>query len=88
MYTVQGVSVAPRSHGRAADFAGGAVPTPLFLLQNGLCNSSGQVGRNLSLHPSGGFAALFDEEIQGHKYIPQGYGIDEFLPDKRKFYLY
>jgi choline dehydrogenase-like flavoprotein len=64
---------------RAVVLAGGAIPTPLLLLKQGICNASGQVGRNLSAHPSGGFSALFDEEIRGHAHIPQGYGCDEFL---------
>jgi choline dehydrogenase-like flavoprotein len=64
---------------RAVVLAGGTIPTPLFLLEQGLANRSGQVGRNLSLHPSGGFLALFDEKIEPHKYIPQGYSCDHFL---------
>ncbi|MGA7123607.1 MAG: GMC family oxidoreductase [Polyangiaceae bacterium] len=63
----------------AVVLAGGAVPTPLFLMKQGICNTSGQVGRNLSTHPSGGFSALFEEQIRGHAHIPQGYGCDEFL---------
>lgn len=59
-------------------FAGGAVPTPMFLLKQGICNSSGEVGKNLTLHPSGGVAALMDNEIHGSGYVPQGYGMDEF----------
>ncbi|MHB8419033.1 MAG: GMC family oxidoreductase N-terminal domain-containing protein, partial [Myxococcales bacterium] len=59
--------------------AGGAVPTPLFLLGQGLANRSGQVGRNLSLHPSGGFHALMNEEIRGASHMPQGYVSEEFL---------
>lgn len=70
-----------RVRGRAVVFAGGALPTPLFLLKNGLCNSSGQVGRNLTLHPSGGLSALFDEDIRGFDYIPQGYGSAHHLND-------
>lgn len=66
---------------RAVVFAGGAIPTPVFLLRSGLCNSSGQVGRNLTLHPSGGLSAIFDEEIAGKRAIPQGYGCDEFVKD-------
>ena len=65
----------------AVVLAGGAIPTPLFLLNQGICNTSGQVGRNLSTHPSCGFSALFDEEIRGHAHIPQGYACDEFLRD-------
>jgi choline dehydrogenase-like flavoprotein len=70
-----------RVRARAVVLAGGAIPTPLFLLKQGICNASGQVGRNLSTHPSGGFSAIFDEEIRGHAHIPQGYACDEFLRD-------
>ena len=60
-------------------FSGGAIPTPVFLQNQGICNSSGQVGRNLSVHPSTGFLALMDEKIEGHKHIPQGYYVEEFI---------
>ncbi len=63
----------------AVILAGGAIPTPLLLLKQGIGNASGQVGRNLSTHPSGGFSAIFDREIRGHAHIPQGYACDEFL---------
>jgi choline dehydrogenase-like flavoprotein len=53
----------------------------MLLLEQGLSNGSGQVGRNLSVHPSCGFSALFKDEIQGHRHIPQGYGCDQFLRD-------
>jgi choline dehydrogenase-like flavoprotein len=66
---------------RAVILAGGAVPTPLLLLEQGLANRSGQVGRNLSVHPSGGFAALFDHAIDGHRHVPQGYACDQFVRD-------
>src|SRR5207302_1224825 len=51
-----------RVRGRVVVYSGGAVPTPLFLLQQGLCNRSGEVGKNLTIHPSTGISALFDEE--------------------------
>src|SRR5690606_15783194 len=60
-------------------FSGGAIPTPVFLQNQGIRNSSGQVGRNLSVHPSTGFLALMDEKIEGHKHIPQGYYVEEFI---------
>jgi choline dehydrogenase-like flavoprotein len=66
---------------RAVVLAGGALPTPLLLLKQGLANRSGQVGRNLSLHPSCGFAAVVDDDVHPYAHIPQGYGCDEFLRD-------
>ncbi len=68
-----------RVRARRVVLAGGAIPTPLFLLRQGICNSSDQVGRNLAVQPSGGFAALFDEDVDAHRHIPQGYQCDEFL---------
>jgi choline dehydrogenase-like flavoprotein len=61
--------------------AGGAIPTPVLLLQQGICNGSRQVGRNLSVHPSGAMLARFDEDIRGPRHIPQGHQVDEFLPE-------
>ncbi len=63
---------------RAVVLAGGSVPTPMFLLNQGICNRSDQVGRNLSLHPACSISALFDEEICGHQSIPQSYFSDQF----------
>jgi choline dehydrogenase-like flavoprotein len=68
-----------RVRGRAVVLAGGSIPTPLLLLDQGIANGSGEVGRNLTIQPSSGFSALFDEEIRGRKHIPQGYACDEFL---------
>ena len=44
-------------------------------------NGSGQVGRNLSLHPSTGYAAVAEETIRGPSHVPQGYGSLQFLRD-------
>ena len=71
-----------RVRGRAVVLAGGAIPTPLFLQAQGLCNGSGQLGRNLSLHPSAGFSAEFEQDLEGAGHVPQGYGCDEFLDDR------
>jgi choline dehydrogenase-like flavoprotein len=70
-----------RVRARAVVLSGGALPTPLLLLQQGLANRSDQVGRNLALHPSTGLSAIFEEPIEGHKYVPQGYACDHFLRD-------
>ncbi|HTS83188.1 MAG TPA: GMC family oxidoreductase [Myxococcaceae bacterium] len=68
-----------RVRARAVILAGGTIPTPLLLLRQGLANASGQVGRNLTLHPSCLVAGLFDEEIRPFDHIPQGYGSEQFL---------
>jgi len=68
-----------RVRARAVILAGGTIPTPLFLMAQDLANASGQVGRNLTLHPSCVVMGLFDEEIRGFDHIPQGYGSEEFL---------
>jgi len=59
----------------------GAIPTPLLLMKQGLCNSSGELGSNLTVHPSACVSALFDDQIDGHEHIPQGYGSQQFLDE-------
>jgi choline dehydrogenase-like flavoprotein len=81
---VEGSSASGRIHrvrARVVVLAGGSVPTPLLLLAQGLANSSGQVGKNLTLHPSTSVAGLFGDVIDPANHIPQGYGCDEFLRD-------
>src|SRR5262252_3694951 len=70
-----------RIRARAVILAGGTISTPLFLLRQGLANSSGQVGRNLTVHPSALVNAIFDEETRGFDHIPQGYGSEQFLEE-------
>jgi choline dehydrogenase-like flavoprotein len=70
-----------RIRARAVVLAGGAIPTPLLLLKQGLCASSGQVGRNLSVHPSSALSAVFDDAIRPQRHVPQGYACDQFVRD-------
>jgi len=63
---------------RAVVVACGALLTPVFLAGQGLANSSGELGKNLSIHPAAGVFALFDEQLFGDRAIPQGYAIEEF----------
>jgi choline dehydrogenase-like flavoprotein len=58
--------------------AAGTIHTPLLLRASRLGGESGQLGRNLSLHPCGGLRALFDDEINMASGVPQAYYIDEF----------
>lgn len=66
---------------KAVVLACGALVTPAFLMRQGIANSSGLVGRNLTLHPSGGVSGWFDELINPEQHIPQGYMVYEFLRD-------
>ncbi len=65
--------------------SGGALGTPAMLLNNELANRSGQVGKQLSIHPASFSWARFDEDIRGWSAIPQGYAIDEFVAQGLRF---
>jgi hypothetical protein len=67
-----------RVRARVVVIAGGAVPTPVLLLHQGICNRSGELGRNLSIHPGVPASALFDEPVLAYKHIPQGMYVDQF----------
>jgi choline dehydrogenase-like flavoprotein len=62
---------------RAVVVACGALLSPLLLARQGLGQTSGQLGKNLSIHPAAGALAEFDEEILPWKGIPQGYAIED-----------
>jgi choline dehydrogenase-like flavoprotein len=55
----------------------GSILTPLVLAREGLAGRSGQLGKNLSIHPAAGALAEFDEQILPWKGIPQGYAIED-----------
>lgn len=59
----------------------GALITPAFMLKNRLANSSGLVGKGLSVHPSGRVIAEMDEEVNGNYGISQCGYIDAFMND-------
>jgi choline dehydrogenase-like flavoprotein len=54
----------------------GAVGTPMFLLRQGLANSSGQVGKNLHVHSATGMCARFPQIIDAWDGVTQGYYVD------------
>lgn len=68
-----------RVRARAVVLAGGAVSTPALLLRQGIANTSGEVGKNLSVHPSVGAGAQFDERLDPERHIPQGYMLTQFV---------
>ncbi len=59
--------------------AGGTLMTPLILWQH--LKSSPALGKNLSIHPATKTVALFDEDIDMSRGIPQGYSIDHFAEE-------
>lgn len=61
---------------KAVAVACGAIGTPMFLLGNRIANRSGQVGRNLSIHPATGIAGWFPEKIYGWRGTLQPYYVD------------
>jgi choline dehydrogenase-like flavoprotein len=63
---------------RVVVVAGGAVQTPLLLLASGLRSASGQLGRNLALHPNATVIAFFDEDVNGWQGVHQAFQIREF----------
>lgn len=64
---------------RVVVLAAGGINSPALLLASDIANSSGQVGRNLHLHPSVLLSGIYDEDIYGYRGIPQSYYVDEFL---------
>jgi choline dehydrogenase-like flavoprotein len=61
--------------------AAGTIHTPLLLERNGLGRGSGQLGRNLSLHPATAAFALMDETVDMAHGVPQSFYVDEFAGD-------
>ena len=56
----------------------GTIFTPLLLERSGLGGGSGQLGRNLALHPATGGYALMDEVVDMARGVPQSFYVDEF----------
>ncbi|EWT03388.1 oxidoreductase [Intrasporangium oryzae NRRL B-24470] len=59
----------------------GAIQTAALLLRSGVQPPSGQLGRNLSVHPGAGVAAVFDEVVEGWKGAHQSLQVREFERD-------
>jgi len=59
----------------------GAVQTPALLWRSGFRSPSGQLGRNLSLHPNAKIVALFDSEVYGWQGVHQAYQVREFMDE-------
>ena len=61
--------------------AAGALLTPLLLRRNGLGTASGQLGRNLSIHPASAARAVYDEVVDPWAGVPQSVYVDELAGD-------
>ncbi len=68
IYTENGVE--KRQKCKNLFLCAGAIETPRLLLLNGLCNGSGQVGKNFMAHPGMQVWGVFDEELRPYKGIP------------------
>jgi choline dehydrogenase-like flavoprotein len=66
---------------RTVVVAGGAIQTPALLMRSGLRSASGQLGRNLSLHPNATVTAFFDEDVTGWHGVHQAFQIREFMTE-------
>src|SRR6266540_25353 len=64
--------------GRAVVMAGGAFGTPELLLRSGFRAPSGQLGRNLRIHPACWVGARFDQEVRGWDGVMQSYAVSEW----------
>jgi choline dehydrogenase-like flavoprotein len=56
----------------------GSVQTPSLLMRSGFKSRSGQLGRNLSLHPNAKVVAVFDEDVRGWEGAHQSYQVRQF----------
>jgi choline dehydrogenase-like flavoprotein len=61
--------------------AGGAIQTPALLARSGLRSASGQLGRNLSVHPNAVVTAFFDQDVTGWQGVHQAFQVREFLDE-------
>jgi choline dehydrogenase-like flavoprotein len=66
---------------RAVVVAGGAIQTPALLTRSGLRSASGQLGRNLSVHPNAVVTAFFDQDVTGWQGVHQAFQVREFLDE-------
>ena len=58
--------------------AGGAFGTPELLLRSRFRSPSGELGRNLRIHPACWVGARFDEEVRGWEGVMQSYAVREW----------
>lgn len=62
--------------------AAGTIGTPPLLAAAGLGGGSGELGRNLSIHPASAVLALLDEAVNMAVGVPQSLYVDEFADER------
>jgi choline dehydrogenase-like flavoprotein len=65
--------------------AAGTIGTPQLLARSGLGRASGQLGRNLALHPATAAFARMDEAVDMARGVPQSFYIDHFASEGLMF---
>jgi choline dehydrogenase-like flavoprotein len=61
--------------------AAGTIHTPLLLARSGIGGGSGQLGRNLSLHPATAVFARMEEIVDMAHGVPQSFYVDQFASE-------
>jgi choline dehydrogenase-like flavoprotein len=61
--------------------AAGTIHTPLLLARSGIGGRSGQLGRNLSLHPATAVFARMEGVVDMARGVPQSFYVDEFASE-------
>lgn len=56
----------------------GAIHTPALLARSGIRSRSGQLGKNLGLHPNLKLISIFDEDVTSWKGVHQAFQVREF----------
>jgi choline dehydrogenase-like flavoprotein len=59
----------------------GALNTPAILLNNKICNKSGQVGKNLKLHLMNRTIGVFEQPLDTHRGVCQNLYIDDYIDE-------
>lgn len=77
----RGATRALTVHAANVIVACGTIHTPLLLARSGIGAASGQLGRNLSLHPATAGFALMDEIVDMVRGVPQSFYVDEFAAE-------
>jgi choline dehydrogenase-like flavoprotein len=63
---------------RAVVLAAGAIGTPELLLRQRIGTASGELGRNLKIHPACWVGAHFEQEVRGWEGVMQSWHVDEW----------